>query len=116
MEQFIVKNVYNRCFLLKNGGIVLITKIGPILFGVPPKIIEEFEEMQIEFPKFFITPSVLFEKKHMIPLFNLESIILHNFSNNRKTIIICTKEIEKNIKIIFQEEVLGPSEYKVRRN
>lgn len=113
MEKFIIKNVHNRCFLLKNGGIVVITKIGPLQFGVPPNSLEEFEEMQLEFPKFFIIPSVLFEKKHMITIFNLEKIVHHNFTNNKKTIIICNKESEKNIKTIFQEEVLGPLEYKV---
>lgn len=113
MDKFIIKNPFNRAFLLKNGGIVVISKIGPLQFGVPSKIIEEFQEMQIEFPKIYVIPTILFEKKHLIYLFDIESIVLHNFANKRKTIIICAKELEKSIRIIFQEEVLGPAEYKV---
>lgn len=112
-SKYILKNNYNRSFLLKNGGIVVLSKIGSIQFGVPSGIITEFSEMQIEFPKFFVIPSILFEKKHLINLFDLESIILHNYSEKRKTIVICTRELEKNIRIIFQEEVSGPSDYKV---
>jgi len=116
MEKFIIKNNLNRSFLLKNGGIVVISKIGPIQFGVPSGIINEFSEMQIEFPKFFVIPSNFFEKKHLINLFDLESIVLHNYANKRKTIIICTKELEKNIRTIFNEEVSGPPDYKVQKS
>ena len=112
-SRYIIKNSLNRSFLLKNGGIVVISKIGPIQFGVPSGIINEFTEMQIDFPKFFVIPSNLFEKKHLINLFDLESIVLHNYNNKRKTMIICAKELEKNIRIIFKEEVTGPSDYKV---
>ena len=112
-NRFIIKNNLNRSFQLKNGGIVVISKIGPIQFGVPSGIINEFTEMQIDFPKFFVIPSNLFEKKHLINLFDLESIILHNYNNKRKTIIICAKELEKNLRIIFKEEVSGPTDYKV---
>ena len=114
MEKYIIKNSFNRAFLLKNGGVVVISKIGSLQFGIPSGIIDEFNEMQIEFPKIFIVPSNLFEKKHLINLFDLESIVFHNFMNKRKSIIICTKELEKSIRTIFQEEVLGPLEYKVR--
>ena len=113
MDKYIIKNTFNRAFVLKNGGIVVISKIGPLQFGVPSKIFEEFQEMQIEFPKIYVIPTILFEKKHLINLFDLESIVFHNYANKRKTIIICTKELEKNIRTIFQEEVLGPTEYKV---
>ena len=114
MDKYILKNNFNRAFLLKNGGIVVISKIGSLQFGVPSEIINEFNEMQIEFPKIFVIPTTLFEKRHLINLFDLESIIFHNYSNKRKTILICTKELEKNIRTIFQEEVFGPLEYNVK--
>ena len=115
MNSFILKNDQNRCFELSKGGIIVNTAIGNIQFGVPFGTLNELNEMQIEIPKIFVVPTTLFEKKYMINLMDIEPIVMHHYLKNKtKVILIVSKENEKIIKKMFDEEVFGPDEFKVQ--
>lgn len=113
MEDFILKNDFNRCFPLAKGGIIISTKIGNIQFGTTSECILELQDLDIPIPNIYVLPSILFEKKYLINLLELEPIVLYNFLRKNKTILISSKENEKIIKAVFQEEVFGPPHFKV---
>ena len=113
MEDFILKNDFNRCFPLAKGGIIISTKIGNIQFGTTSECITELQDLDIPIPNIYVLPSILFEKKFLINLLELEPIVLYNFLRKNKTILISSKENEKIIKAVFQEEVFGPANFKV---
>lgn len=99
---------------LKRGGVVVKTKLGWIQFGIPPETVKDSLNLGIEVPTFYVVPSVRFDKKTGINVAEFEFPAYFNYFVKKKKInLICTKDAQDAIGIIFQETLLGPKEFEV---
>lgn len=99
---------------LKRGGIVVSTKIGNIQIGMPPETIKDCMIQSIDVAAIFVVPSRHYSKDTFINVAEFEFPAYFNFFVKRRKIrLICTKEQEEKIRIIFQETLLGPLEFPV---
>jgi len=97
---------------LPRGGCVVFTKIGPIQFGIPPETVKDSLKLGIEVPSYYILPSSKWDKIYNISVAEFEFPAYFNFFIKKKKInLICTKENEQAIKAIFQETLLGPTDF-----
>lgn len=102
---------------LLRGGMVVKTKIGNIQVGIPPETIKDSIVQGIDIPGIFVIPTRHYSKESFINVAEFEFPAYFNFFIKRKRIrIICTAEQEKNLRIIFQETLLGPLEFPVGLN
>ena len=99
----------NKVFELPRGGCVVITSIGPIQFGIPPETIKDSLNLGFEIPQFYVIPSSRWDKMFHMSVAEFEFPAYFNyFINKKKITLICTKEAEVAIRIIFQETLIGP--------
>lgn len=106
---------YDNIIDLLRGGTVINTKIGNIQFGMPPETIKDSIVQKIDIPNMFVIPTRHYSKESFINVAEFEFPAYFNFFlKRRKIIIICTPEQERNLRIIFQETLLGPLEFPVR--
>ncbi len=100
---------------LKRGGCFVTTKDGPIQFGLPPETVKDYLANGLEVPVHYILPTKRFDKKYGINVAEFEFPAYFNFFIRKKQVnLICTKEAEKHIRIVFQETLIGPEEFPVR--
>jgi hypothetical protein len=105
---------YESMIELLRGGVVVKTKAGNIQFGMPPETIKDAIVQKIEIPFMFVIPTRHYSKESFINVAEFEFPAYFNFFlKRRKIMIICTADQEKNIRIIFQETLLGPLEFPV---
>ena len=96
---------------LPRGGYLVPTSVGYIQFGSPPETIKDTMGLPQKVPKIFVLPGRLFHVEKGIAVAELEfPIYFNHFLCKEKTLIICTKEQERNLKIVLNESVFGPSE------
>ena len=78
---------------LPKGGIIIDTKAGAVQFGVPPETIKDSLAENRMVPEIYIATKNLFSKKRMLSFFDIEFPVYYNFFiNNKKIIILCTKQ------------------------
>lgn len=105
---------YENMIELLRGGIVVKTKAGNIQFGMPPETIKDAILQKIDIPSIFVIPSRHYSKESFINVAEFEFPAYFNFFlKRRKIMIVCTPEQERNLRIIFQETLLGPLEFPV---
>lgn len=81
---------------------------------MPPETVKDSINQGIEVPIFYIIPEQRFDKKFGINVAEFEFPAYYNyFVRKRKINLICDKEAEKAIRIIFQETLLGPVSHEV---
>lgn len=99
---------------LQRGGVVIKTKIGNIQVGMPPETIKDCMIQSIDVSAVFVVPSRHYSKESFINVAEFEFPAYFNFFVKRRKIrLICTKEQEEKIRIIFQETLLGPVQFPV---
>lgn len=102
---------------LLRGGCIIKTIIGNIQFGMPPETVKDALNMQLDVPLYYIVPTDRFNRKYGLNVAEFEFPAYYNFFVRKKRInLICTKEAEIAIRIIFQETLLGPESYEVKNN
>ena len=96
---------------------MVITKSGPIQFGIPPETIKDSLNLGFEIPNFYVIPSQRWDKMFLLSVAEFEFPAYFNFfvRKNRIT-LICSKEAEEAIRRIFQETLLGPTDFEVVKN
>ena len=104
---------FYKTIKLKRGGILVQTKLGNIQFGISHNTLKDIKELDQDFPEYYITPSIFFDKKFMINMVDLESPIIGYFYEKKKKVkIICSKENEEKMKKILKEIFIGSINYK----
>ena len=104
----------SKVIKLPRGGYIVSTKTGNIQFGLPPDTIKDCLTLGINIPKYFIIPSNRFNKIFGVNVAEFEFPAYFNFFINKQKInLICTKEAEISIRVIFQETLLGPKNLEV---
>ena len=99
---------------LKRGGCFVNTAAGPVQFGMPPETVKDHMTMGSEVPTHYILPTNRFHKRTGINVAEFEFPAYFNFFLKKKQInLICTKEAEEAIRIVFQETLIGPKEHPV---
>ncbi|KAF2068513.1 hypothetical protein CYY_010160 [Polysphondylium violaceum] len=97
---------------LPRGGYVVNSRIGMIQFGVPPETIKDSMAMKIDVPTTYVLPEELWDRKTGINAAEAEFPAYFNyFILKRKVKFVCTKEQEQRIRVVFQETLLGPSDF-----
>ncbi|KAM3132704.1 hypothetical protein pb186bvf_015249 [Paramecium bursaria] len=98
---------------LQRGGHIIKTSIGPIQYGLPPETVKDSLNLGLEVPTYYIIPFHRFNKKFGISVAEFEFPAYFNFFvKHKQVILICTKEAEASIRIVFQETLLGPLDHK----
>lgn len=103
-----------RIIPLKRGGCYVETQAGPVQFGMPPETVKDHMACGSEVPTIYILPSKRFHKRYGINVAEFEFPAYFNFFLKKKQInLVCTKEAEQAIRVVFQETLIGPKEHKV---
>ena len=104
----------DRITKLKRGGYYVSTSFGPIQFGMPPETVKDCLGNGLEVPTNYVIPSSRFHKKYGLSTAEFEFPAYFNYFLKKKQInLICTKEAEKAIRIVFQETLCGPKSHQV---
>lgn len=105
--------ISGKIFNLHKGGIIVQTMIGNIQYGIPPETVKDALNTGIQVPEYYIIPEEKFDLNDGISLMDFEFPVYYNFflCNRNKTKIICDAETKERIEIVFQETLLGPSNF-----
>jgi len=97
---------------LSRGGYVITSEGKPIVqVGIPPETIKDSIKIFGEAPQYYIVPKRLIDTTTFLNTAEIEFPIYFNyFIKRRKTYILCTKEQESALKILFKESLIGSSE------
>ncbi|EGG21962.1 cGMP-stimulated cGMP phosphodiesterase [Cavenderia fasciculata] len=102
----------NYISLPRGGYVVKSDRLGNIQFGVPPETIKDSMELKIDVPTIYVFPEDLWDRRTGINAAEAEFPAYFNFFIlKRKVAFVCTKEQERRIRVVFQETLLGPSEF-----
>lgn len=106
-------NETTQIYKLNKGGIHVMTRLGPIQYGIPPESIKDSINQGLEVPEYFIIAESRFDFEDGISLMEFEFPVYFNFflRKQRKTKIICDRSTEAQIRLIFQETLLGPRDF-----
>eukprot|EP00736_Rhodelphis_marinus_P012747 Rmarinus@m.8093 len=106
-----------RVKLLPRGGVVVLTKAGPIQFGIPPETIKDTMKTNFKVPTMFVVPDEPFNKKVRLNLAEFEFPAYFNFFVLGKPVtLICPKDLEERIRTVFTVTLLGPSDNRERED
>ena len=99
---------------LNKGGVVIKTRIGNIQVGMPPETIKDCMVQAIDVPGIFVVPTRHYSKDTFINVAEFEFPAYFNFFIKRRKIkLVCTRDQEEKIRVIFQETLLGPVDFPV---
>ena len=95
---------------LNKGGLHVITRLGSIQYGIPPESIKDSMIQGMPVPEYYIISREKFDIHDGISLIEFEFPVYYNFfiRKEKKTKIICDSKTESQIRLIFQETLLGP--------
>jgi CRP-like cAMP-binding protein len=98
---------------LDKGGLLIKTSAGYIQFGIPPETVKDSLNLGLPVPEYYIIPREKFDWNDGISLMEFEFPVYYNFflRKQNKTKIICDKQTSEQIRIIFQETLLGPTSF-----
>ena len=114
MKGALTLQINDKVIPLNRGGCIVKTTIGPIQFGMPPETVKDSMSMGLEVPTYYIIPTNRFDKNYGVNVAEFEFPAYFNFFIKKKHInLICTKEAEKAIRIVFQETLIGPEDHSV---
>jgi hypothetical protein len=102
-----------RVVQLERGGTVVSTCIGNIQVGMPPETIKDSMKLGIPVSQFFVIPRSLFDHRSGINVAEFEFPAYYNFfiRGQTRTTLITTPEVEKRIREVFRETLLGPEDF-----
>jgi hypothetical protein len=90
---------------------------------MPPETVKDSLNLGLEIPTYYIIPTkrypfclmCSFDKKYGISVAEFEFPAYFNFFVKKRQIsLICTAEVEQAIRTVFQETLLGPTDYSVQ--
>lgn len=109
------EEIDDKIIRLPRGGYIIKTLIGNLQFGMPPETLKDCLNLQIDMPLHYIVPTARFNRKYGLNVAEFEFPAYFNyFIRHKKIILICTQEAKDAINIIFQETLLGPTNYDVK--
>lgn len=87
---------------------------GNVQIGMPPETIKDSMVQGVQVPNMFIIPSVRYSKEDFMNVAEFEFPAYFNFFIKKMRVkLICDKQQEESIRVIFQETLLGPKEFPV---
>jgi len=95
---------------LPRGGYV-ITSEGKLVvqIGIPPETIKDTVKLFGEALQYYIVPKRLIDTTSFLNTAEIEFPVYYNyFVKKRKTFILCAKEQENILKVLFKESLIGP--------
>jgi len=95
---------------LPRGGYV-ITSEGKLVvqIGIPPETIKDTIKLFGEALQYYIVPKRLIDTTSFLNTAEIEFPVYYNyFVKKRKTFILCAKEQENILKVLFKESLIGP--------
>lgn len=99
---------------LPRGGIVIHTSLGNIQFGMPPETVKDSMLMGIDVPEIYVIPTRRFDFNSCLNVAEFEFPAYFNFFIRRKQItLVCSQEAKEAIVAVFNETLLGPSDFEV---
>lgn len=79
---------------------------------MPPETIKDAMKLGLDVPQYFVIPRRLFDTQIGINVAEFEFPAYFNFFiKRRKTILICSAEVEQRIREVFRETLLGPENF-----
>jgi hypothetical protein len=82
--------------------------------GMPPETIKDSLLQGIAMPNIFVVPSKRYSRQFFMNVAEFEFPAYFNFFVTKKKIkLVCDHEQMKNIRVIFQETLLGPVDFPV---
>nr|CCA16680.1 cGMPdependent 3' putative [Albugo laibachii Nc14] len=99
---------------LGRGGLIVLTSIGPIQFGMPPETIKDSMKLGIPVPRHYIVPSEPFTKTigaNMgvnVAEFEFPAYCNFFFKAQSINLIVSSNDVEDRIRTVFQETLFGP--------
>ena len=104
---------------LPRGGVSIETSsVGRIQFGIPPETIKDSMRLGLDVPRVYIVPVDRFCREMGpalgINMAEFEFPAYFNWFVRRKrcTLVVDSKEAERNIRNVFEETLLGPHEFR----
>ena len=106
-----ISNQDTSVIALPRGGLLVNYSSGNIQFGIPPETIKDSLAWGLGVPtKFVILGEELFDRELGINIAEIEFPAYFNFFVfGKRVTLICTSNVEKRIRNIFQETLLGPA-------
>ena len=111
-------NLDDSIINLQKGGLLVKTTLGYIQYGIPPETVKDSLSLGIPVPEYYIIPKEKFDWTDGISLMEFEFPVYYNFflRKQNKTKLICDIETMEQIRMIFQETLLGPLSFKDFKN
>lgn len=115
-SSFLVPHKQEQLIRLPRGGIIIQTSIGNIQFGMPPETVKDSMIMGIDIPEIYVLPPKRFDFNMCLNVAEFEFPVYFNFFVRKKQVIlVCTQEAKEAILTVFQETLLGPVSFDVKK-
>lgn len=99
---------------LPRGGVIVPTSVGNIQIGMPPDTVKDSILLGLDIPVYYVVPAKRFDFTACLNISEFEFPAYFNFFVRKTQIcLICTADDEKRIRTVFQETLLGPTDYEV---
>jgi CRP-like cAMP-binding protein/glyoxylase-like metal-dependent hydrolase (beta-lactamase superfamily II) len=78
---------------------------------MPPETIKDVMELALDVPVAYVLPRELFDRRRGISVAEFEFPAYYNFFllKRRCRLVVCSRDVERRVRSIFQESLLGPA-------
>ncbi|HVH41000.1 MAG TPA: MBL fold metallo-hydrolase, partial [Labilithrix sp.] len=96
---------------LPRGGHYVRTSAGAVQIGIPPETIKDVMELALDVPVAYVLPRELFDRRRGLSVAEFEFPAYYNFFllKRRCRLVVLSRDVERRVRSIFQESLLGPS-------
>lgn len=95
---------------LPRGGYYVRTSAGAVQIGIPPETIKDVMDLALDVPVAYVLPRELFDRRRGLSVAEFEFPAYYSFFllKRRCRLVVASVEIERRVRAIFQESLLGP--------
>lgn len=96
---------------LPRGGYYVRTSAGPVQIGMPPETIKDAMELALDVPVAYVLPRELFDRRRGLSVAEFEFPAYYNYFllKRRCRLVVLSRDVERRVRSIFQESLLGPT-------